>query len=78
LAADQTQKTRWNKKHDDRGDPRRVTGDDMYRMRPHDVVRGPAVLGNSGLPVGGRWDEHHVAGFGEGPRVPAFRPGERG
>ena len=47
-------------------------------MRPHDVVGGPTVLGNSRLPNGGRRGEHHVAGFGEGPRVPAFRPGERG
>ena len=36
-------------------------------MRPHDVVGGPTVLGNTRLPIGGRRDEHHVAGFGEAP-----------
>jgi hypothetical protein len=38
----------------------------MYRMCSQDPVCGPPVLRNSGLPVGGRWDEHHVAGSGEG------------
>jgi len=48
------------------GDPCRPSIQDMYRMRPHDVVGGPKEFGNSRLPVGGRCDERHVAGFGEG------------
>jgi hypothetical protein len=38
----------------------------MYRMCSQDPVCSAPVLRNSGLPVGGRWDEHHVAGCGEG------------
>ena len=35
-------------------------------MCSQDPVCSAPVLRNSGLPVGGRWDEHHVAGSGEG------------
>jgi putative transposase len=53
----------------------------MYRMCSQDPVCGPSVLRDSGLPVGGRWDEHHVAGSGEGaPRQESghgVAPGEQ-
>jgi hypothetical protein len=67
-AADQTPKTVWDSR-----DPRDAGSNDVYRMRPHHVVGRPAVLGDSGLPIGGRRDEHHVAGFGE--RSPSEEPG---